>query len=212
MAADSLPQYLWFPFQVLICCKQFLDEICSEGESCCKTWPWSITELNQAACGRAPTSAVPLLLLPELPGNLALSGHPDCRGNAGSFAPPAAPRAPRRPTLTVGAMLAALHRLHLLLLPGLPGSLALSSHPDCRSNACGHCEPLPEALAWTRQWLLCALGPLPLLPSGTTLLLLFSPGLAAFFSLKTMQMHNSLFTISLNPAVRENFFQCFSPL
>lgn len=119
MAADSLPQYLWFPFKGLICCKQFLDEICSEGESCCKTWPWSITELSQAACGRAPTSAVPLLLLPGLPGSLALSSHPDCRSNAGSFAPPAAARAPRRPTLTVGAMLVATVSLSRRHLPGL---------------------------------------------------------------------------------------------
>lgn len=59
MAADNPPQYLCFPLKALICCKHFLDEICSEGESRCKTWPWSITELDQAACGRASTSAPP---------------------------------------------------------------------------------------------------------------------------------------------------------
>lgn len=93
------------------------------------------------------------------------------------------------------------------------GAWLQAATPAVGGSACSNWEPLPEAFSWTREPLLCILEPLPCLPSGTTLLLLFSPGLAAFVSLKIMQMHSSLlFTISLNPAVRENFFQWFSPL
>lgn len=158
MAADNPPQYLWFPFKGFICCKHFLDEICHEGEGWCRMWPWSIPELDQAACGKAPH---------------LWSAHP------------AAHRAPRRAWLKAATV-------------AVGGS------------ACSHWEPLPEALSWTRQPLLCVLDPLPLLPFGTMFLLLFSPGLAAFFSLNTVQMHSSLFIISLHPAVKESFFQCFS--
>lgn len=108
MAADNPPQYLWFPFKGFICCKHFLDEICHEGDSWCKTRPWSITEL--------------------------VGPNGVWRGSPPRSAPPAAHRAPRRAWLKAAtwvweALLVAAENLSQRRFPGLGNCRSAPSSP-----------------------------------------------------------------------------------